>query len=110
MANEEPAPCFIFLGIVMIVFDLIIINTTYLMYLGGIFIFLGIVFAIITNNRTQQIMTTGVVQSQTEQQLVQIPLRNVEKFVNPPELHKFCPYCGKNTTSEICPECGQKID
>ena len=110
MANEEPAPCLIFLGIVMIVFDFIIINSTYLMYLGGFFIFLGIVFAVITNKRTQKTMTTGIVQSQTEQQIVQIPLQNVEKFEQLPELHKFCPYCGKNTTSEICPECGKNID
>ncbi|MFX1313171.1 MAG: hypothetical protein ACFFHD_11245 [Promethearchaeota archaeon] len=110
MVNEEPGPCFVFLGIVMIVFDFIIINSTFLMYFGGFFIFLGIIFAIIENKKTQKKITTNIVQSQTEQQLVQIKHQNLIKFEQSPESHEFCPYCGKNTISEICPECGQKID
>jgi len=110
MPNEEPGPCFIVIGIVIIVFDIIIIESTYLMYFGGFFIFLGIIAAITSAKKTQKTMTTGVVHSHEEQQTVQFSPQNVKVFEEPPAVPKFCPHCGKNTTSEICPECGKKID
>lgn len=110
MPNEEPGPCFIVIGIVIIVFDVIIIESTYLMYLGGFFIFLGIIAAITSSKKTQKTMTTGVAQPHEEQQTVQSSPQNVQVFEAPPAVPKFCPHCGKKTTSEICPECGKKID
>ena len=110
MPNEEPGPCFIVIGIVIIVFDIIIIESTYLIYFGGLFIFLGIIAAITTAKKTQKATTTEVVYHQEEQQIVQISPQNVQVLKEPPAVHKFCPHCGKNTTSEICSECGKKID
>lgn len=110
MPNEDPAPCFIVIGIVLIVFDIIMIESTYLMYLGGFFIFLGIIAGITTAKKTQKIMTTEIVHSQDEQQTVQYFPQSVEAFEETLAVHKFCPYCGKNTISEICPECGKNID
>ena len=110
MPNEEPGPCFIVIGIIVIVFDIIIIESTYLMYFGGFFIFLGIIAAITTSKKTQKVMTTGVVHAHKEQQTVQYVPQNVQAYAEPPAVHKFCPHCGKSTTSEICSECGKKID
>lgn len=110
MPNEDPAPCFIVIGIVLIVFDVIMIESTYLIYLGGFFIFLGIIAAITTNKKTQKTITTGIAHSHEEQQTVQYFPQNVEVYEEIPAVHKFCPHCGRNATSEICPECGKKID
>ena len=110
MPNEEPGPCFIVIGIIIIVFDIIIIESTYLMYFGGFFIFLGIIAAITTSKKTQKVMTTGVVHAHKEQQTVQYVPQNVQVYAEPPAVHKFCPHGGKSTTSEICSQCGKKID
>ena len=118
MANDDPAPCFIVMGIVMIVFDIMIIESEYLVYIGGFFVFLGIVSAIVTENQKQKTLRTSPVQSQPTQQEVQKPPQNIiapppalEFVPEPvPESHKFCPYCGKNTNLKVCPDCGKEID
>lgn len=110
MPNKDPAPCFIVIGIVIIVFDLIIIESSYLIYLGGFFIFLGIIAGVTTVKKTQKTITTNPVQSHIEQQSVQYVPQNIEKIEETHLSHKFCPYCGNNTTSEICSACGKKID
>jgi len=112
-ADEDPAPCLIVIGIVMAVFDVIIIESGYLVYVGGFLIFLGIVAAIATNNQRQKAARTTIVQNQTviqPQPVVQAPPQEVRAPSPPPEVHKFCPYCGKSTTGQFCPECGQEID
>jgi len=111
MADEEPGPCLIVIGIVMAVFDVIIIESGYLVYVGGFLIFLGIMIAITTNNARQKTIKTRTIQPQPTQQVVQEPLQQVRMpSPPPPEVHKFCPFCGTKTASKFCPECGQEID
>ena len=116
MADEDPAPCLIVIGIVMVVFDYIIIESGYLIYVGGFLIFLGVVVAIATNNQKQKAARTNIVQPQPSQspqpiqQVVQPPPQEFRSPSPPPEVHKFCPFCGKSTTGQFCPECGQEID
>ena len=114
MADEEAAPCLIVIGIVMAVADVIIIESGYLVYVGGFFIFLGIIIAIATNSQRQRAATTKPIQTQPAQPaqpVVQAPPQEVIiPSPSPPEAHKFCPYCGKSTTGQFCPECGQEID
>lgn len=113
-ADEDPAPCLIVIGIVMAVFDVIIIESGYLVYVGGFLIFLGIVAAIATNNQRQKAARTTFVQPQPAQPAQPVfqppPPQEVATPPTPPEVHKFCPYCGKSTTGQFCPECGQEID
>jgi len=111
MADEEAAPCLIVIGIVMAVFDVIIIESGYLVYVGGFFIFIGIIMAIATANKAQRGTPTRTVQPQPPQQVVQQPPQEVRiPSPPPPEVHKFCPFCGKKTASKFCPECGQEIN
>ena len=101
MPQQETAPCFIVIGIVMIVF-------------GGVFLFLGILMAIIENNTKQKAMKKNMIQPQIQphspQQAPIIPIQNIKIVEEPPKQHKYCPYCGKETSSEICPDCGKEID
>ena len=118
MADEEPAPCLIVVGIVMVVFDIIVIESTVLTYVGGFMVFLGIVIAIFTEQLKQKSASARATRSQQNQQVVQTPPQyqpqispqNVEITPPPPQLHRFCPYCGTSTNLEICPDCGEKID
>ncbi len=110
MADEDPAPCLIVIGIVMAVFDYVIIESGYLVYVGGFLIFLGIIAAIASNNQRQKAARTNIVQPQPPQPVVQAPPQEFRLPTPPPEVHKFCPYCGKSTTGQFCPECGQEID
>jgi len=115
MAQEESAPCFIVIGILMIVFDIFIIESTYIAVFGGVFLFLGIIIAIVENNKKQQALRGKTSQSQIQppppQQAPRIPVQyDVITVKEPPIQHKFCPYCGKETSSEICPDCGKEID
>lgn len=110
MPNEDPGPCFIVLGIVAIVFDIVMLESTYLIFLGGCFIVIGIIASIASTKKTQKTIIAGKVQSHEQQQTVQLSPQKVHVFEEPPKVHKFCPHCGKNTTSVICPECGKKID
>lgn len=120
MAQEDPAPCFIVIGIVMFVFDLVIIESTYLMVLGGFFVFLGIMFSITMNNRKQKSMASGGVQAQPQQhvaqqqvelqEITQEPIQDFRRIEELPQQHIYCPYCGRETTADTCPDCGKQID
>jgi len=120
MAQEDPAPCFIVIGLVMVVFDIIIIESTYLAVFGGVLLFLGILIAVIENNKKQQAMKRGSIQQQiqpqyqippqTPTQIPEIPIQTEIIVQQPPRKHQFCPYCGKDTSLEICPDCGKEID
>jgi len=116
MAQEDPAPCFIVIGIVMVVFDIIIIESTYLAVFGGVLLFLGILIAVIENNKKQQAMNKGNIQQQiqtqyqTPPQTPEVSIKTELTVQQPPRKHQFCPYCGKETSLEICPDCGKEID
>ena len=113
MPQQESAPCFIVVGIVMIVFDIILIESTYMAVFGGFFLFLGILIAIIENNAKQKALRGKTNQPHStapQQQHPTLPIQNVPIVKESPRQHKFCPYCGRETSLEICPDCGKDVD
>ncbi|MBN1802256.1 MAG: hypothetical protein JW891_12160 [Candidatus Lokiarchaeota archaeon] len=110
----------------MIVFDVIIINSEFIIYIGGVFVFLGIVSAMATNNKRQPLKTQNASSQQQiqaqDQSFIQPLSRSVQQVIYPKteekinpivhqnKLYDFCPYCGNRTLLDTCPECGQEID
>ncbi len=80
MANEVTGSCFTVIGFFFILIGVGSIESSYLIYFGLSFIFLGIIFLLTANPSS------------------------------PPEIHRFCPYCGNNTSLDICLVCGKEID
>lgn len=117
MGSDDQGPCFITIGIIIIVMTFIIWFNFFFLIIGVGFIMGGICLSQQKVKKTTYSSTTPSYQQQPVVQ--QAP--QTEALANPqpqppqpkttePELHKFCPHCGSPTTEDLCQTCGVKVD
>ncbi|TFG07006.1 MAG: hypothetical protein EU539_06170 [Promethearchaeota archaeon] len=113
MSNDEQAPCFIVIGIIILVMTFVIYFNFFFIIIGAGFILAGCCLSsqqqkraaatsTTTPNTTQPVQSAPV----TQPAPASPPLSEVKKE----EKHKYCPYCGSHTTDNVCDNCGAKID
>ncbi|MFX1339848.1 MAG: hypothetical protein ACFFDK_14645 [Promethearchaeota archaeon] len=112
MANNDQAPCFIVIGIVIIVMTLIIWWSPFFLIIGVGFIFGGICLAQQKVKRTGYANQTPSYQAQPViQQSAPVAAATVPpQPVIEPERAKFCPHCGSPASDNFCSSCGSKIE
>jgi hypothetical protein len=120
MGSDDTGPCFIVIGIILIVFDFVMFYTLYFTLLGVFFICMGCAashkklhptpkYSQPTYQQTAPQQTTQPI-NQITQPIYQQPTPEVRKIEKAIEKHQFCPYCGAIANGDYCAECGEKID
>lgn len=116
MASDDQGPCFIVIGIVIIVATFIIWFSPFFLLIGIGFFMAGIC---LSHQKKKGAAYTTPLTSYQQQTGVQQPTQNVSIATPQPqppqpvkeiEKHKFCPHCGNPAAQNFCENCGAKID
>lgn len=112
MASDDQGPCFIVIGIVIIVMTLIIWWSPFFLIIGIGFIFGGICLSQQQVKRTTAASQAPSYQAQpaVEQSNPVAPVPAPPQAVIESEKAKFCPHCGSPVTGDYCESCGANID
>ena len=107
MPQQQQGPCFLVMGIVLMVVGFWWFWP--LAVMGGIFFIIGICVISQEANKAKA-------QTQPAQPVSQLATQPVSQPVAQPapapvtETARFCPHCGAKTTGSYCSECGSEID
>ncbi|MFX1257477.1 MAG: hypothetical protein ACFFAN_06445 [Promethearchaeota archaeon] len=113
MGTNNKGPCFIIIGIVLIVLGFIFRGGLWLLaIIGGFFIIFGI-YSI-----AQKSKEASSIQPSTQQQIIgqnnqqKAPHQTKEKEIieQSPQTPPFCPLCGAPAAGSFCSNCGSQID
>ncbi len=110
MANDDQAPCFFVIGIVIIVMTFVIWFNFFFVIIGVGFILGGIC---LSQQKAKRVALTNQSTSSQPQTIVQqtaTPAPAPPQPAQEPEKAKFCPHCGSPATENFCESCGAQID
>ena len=112
MASDDQGPCFIVIGIIIIVMTFVIWWNIFFLIIGVGFIMGGICLSQQKVKKTAFISQSPSNQPQpaVQQTAPSTPAPPPPQPVKEPEKAKFCPHCGSPATENFCKSCGVKID